>query len=92
MNRNDGVSDEIIAAKIRRALLSGPDSITKHATVAEMDVRGEMTVLRPGTNSNTEPGLIYMRNGALMRAFASLVQTRSELREARRRWAARQSS
>jgi hypothetical protein len=51
MNGDDGISDELVAAKIRRALLSGPDSITREATVAEMDARGKMTVLRPGTNT-----------------------------------------
>jgi len=102
----ESVSDEIVKAKIRRALLSGPDSITKEATVAEMDAQGKMTVLRPGTNkwvcvpgneniigqadmcadpmgmrwmldamerkpkpSNTEPGLIYMLNGAIQHSF-----------------------
>ena len=50
MNENNNVSDEIVRAKIRRALLSGPDSVTREATVAEMDARGKMTVLRPGTN------------------------------------------
>jgi hypothetical protein len=49
MNGNN-ISDEIVTAKIRRALLSGPASITREATVAEMDAQGEMTVLRPGTN------------------------------------------
>jgi hypothetical protein len=44
------MSDGIVKAKIRRALLSGPDIITKEATVAEMDATGKMTVLRPGTN------------------------------------------
>ena len=44
------MSDEIVQAKIRRALLSGPDNITREATVAEMSAGGEMTVLRPGTN------------------------------------------
>ena len=44
------MSDEIVKAKIRRALLSGPDCITKDATVAEMDGLGKMTVLRPGKN------------------------------------------
>jgi len=43
-------SEEIVKAKIRRALLSGPDCITKDATVAEMDAQRNMTVLRPGTN------------------------------------------
>jgi hypothetical protein len=44
------MADEMVKAKIRRALLSGPDSITREATVAEMDAEGKMTVLRPGTN------------------------------------------
>jgi hypothetical protein len=44
------MSDEIVKAKIRRALLSGPERITRDATVAEMNARGEMTVLRRGTN------------------------------------------
>jgi hypothetical protein len=44
------MSDEIVKAKIRRALLSGPDCITKDATVAELDAQGKMTVLRPGKN------------------------------------------
>jgi hypothetical protein len=56
MNGGSGMSDEITKAneitkaKIRRALLSGPDSITREATVAELDARGRRTVLRPGTN------------------------------------------
>src|SRR5580700_11723259 len=44
------MSDEIVKAKIRRALLSGPDVITRDATVTEMGADGKMTVLRPGTN------------------------------------------
>ena len=44
------MSDEITKAKIRRALLSGPDSVTRDATVAEMGMDGKMTVLRQGTN------------------------------------------
>jgi hypothetical protein len=44
------MSDEIVKAKIRRALLSGPDCITKDATVVEMGADGKMTVLRQGTN------------------------------------------
>ena len=100
------ISDEILEAKIRRALLSGPDSVTSEATVAEMDAQGKMTVLRPGVNqwvcvpgneniigqadmcadpmgmqwmldiaarkpkpTNTEPGLIYMLNGALQHSY-----------------------
>ena len=50
MGEDNSVSDEIVKAKIRRALLSGPDSITREATVAEMDAQGGLTVLRPGTN------------------------------------------
>ncbi len=106
MTQDDNLSYEIVKAKIRRALLSGPDSITREATVAEMDAQGKLTVLRPGTNrwmcvpgneniigqadmcadpvglrwmldiferkpnpSNTEPGLIYMLNGALQRSY-----------------------
>jgi hypothetical protein len=42
--------DEITKEKIRRALLAGPDSVTREATVAEMDAQGKMNVLRPGTN------------------------------------------
>jgi hypothetical protein len=44
------MSDEIVKAKIRRALLSGPDVITRDATVTEMGADGKMTVLRAGTN------------------------------------------
>ena len=38
------------AVKIARALRSGPSVITRDATVAEMDHRGTMTVLRQGKN------------------------------------------
>jgi hypothetical protein len=106
MSAENSTSDEIVKAKIRRALLSGPDSITREATVAEMDAQGKLTVLRPGTNqwvcvpgneniigqadmcvdpmgmrwlldimakkpkpSNTEPGLIYMLNGATQHSY-----------------------
>jgi hypothetical protein len=106
MTGGNDISDEIVKAKIRRALLSGPDSITREATVAEMDAQGKITVLRPGTNrwvcvpgneniigqadmcadpmgmrwlmdlaakkpkpSNTEPGLIYMLNGATQHSY-----------------------
>jgi hypothetical protein len=50
MNQDSNLSDEIVKAKIRRALLSGPESVTREATVAEMDAQGKLTVLRPGTN------------------------------------------
>ena len=103
---DNSMADEMVKAKIRRALLSGPDSITREATIAEMDAQGKMTVLRPGANqwvcvpgneniigqadmcadpmgmrwmldlmarkpkpSNTEPGLIYMLNGALQHSY-----------------------
>src|SRR5215470_2465213 len=38
------------AVKIARAVRSGPSVITRDATVAEMDHRGTMTVLRQGNN------------------------------------------
>jgi len=38
------------AVKIARAVRSGPFVITRDATVAEMDHRGAMTVLRQGNN------------------------------------------
>lgn len=50
MKAENSMSDEILTAKIRRALLSGPDCITRDATVSEIDAQGKMTVLRPGTN------------------------------------------
>lgn len=105
-NAGDVIADAIVQAKIRRALLSGPDCITSEATVAEMDAHGTMTVLRPGANqwvcipgneniigqadmcadpmgmqwmldiiagkpkpTNTEPGLIYMLNGAIQHSY-----------------------
>ncbi len=39
--------------KIARALSAGPASVTAHATVADMDDKGKMTVLRKGTNGWT---------------------------------------
>jgi hypothetical protein len=50
LHREVSMSDEIVKAKIRRALLAGPERVTRDATVAEMNARGEMTVLRSGTN------------------------------------------
>ena len=50
MHRENNMYDEITKEKIRRALLAGPASVTREATVAEMDAEGKMTVLRPGTN------------------------------------------
>jgi hypothetical protein len=38
------------AVKIARAMRAGPAQITRDATVAEMDHRGNMTVLRQGSN------------------------------------------
>ena len=106
MNLDGNVNEKIVNEKIRRALLSGPESVTRAATVAELNGQGKMTVLRPGTNrwicvpgneniigqadmcadpmgmrwmmdamegklkpSNTEPGLIYMLNGATQRSY-----------------------
>ena len=42
--------ERVLAAKIARAMLSGPHSITKDATVAEMGADGNLIVLRQGTN------------------------------------------
>ena len=42
--------DEALHAKIRRARLSGPASLTKDATVVAMDAHGTMTILSQGTN------------------------------------------
>jgi hypothetical protein len=104
----------VMDPKVRRALLSGPECITKDATVAEMDAQGKLNVLRPGTNqwvcvpgnekvvgaadmcadpmgmrwmldlmarkpkpSNTEPGLIYMLNGALQHSYTDPFDTTS---------------
>jgi hypothetical protein len=44
------IAEEIRNEKIRRATLAGPSGITREATVAEMDLDGNMTVLRSGTN------------------------------------------
>ena len=50
MNGDNSMNDEVVEEKIRRALLSGPPSVTREATVAEMDAQGKMVVLRQGTN------------------------------------------
>jgi hypothetical protein len=50
MNGDNGMNDEIRKEKIRRACLSGPASVTREATVAEMDADGKTVVLRQGTN------------------------------------------
>ena len=42
--------DGVVEAKIRRALLSGPASLTKNATVVETDGSGNTKVLRQGSN------------------------------------------
>jgi len=42
--------EQILAAKISRAMSSGPLHITRDATVAEMDAQGNLVVLRQGTN------------------------------------------
>lgn len=100
------VTDDIVTAKIERALRSGPDCVTREATVAEIEDEGQMNVLRAGTNewvcvpgneniigqadmcanpaglqwimdamaqkprpTNTEPGIIYMLNGAIQHSY-----------------------
>jgi len=50
MNGDKSVNDEVVKEKIRRALLSGPSSVTSEATVIEMDAQGKLVVLRQGTN------------------------------------------
>lgn len=42
--------DEALSVKIRRARLSGPASLTRDATIAEVDAHGKMTILLQGTN------------------------------------------
>ena len=42
--------EQILAAKMSRAMSSGPFNITKDATVAEIDAQGNTAVLRQGTN------------------------------------------
>jgi len=42
--------ERVLAAKIARAMLSGPREITKDATVAEMGTDGKLIILRQGTN------------------------------------------
>lgn len=50
MSENKGVSDEIVKEKIRRAMLSGPEAVTRDATVAELGHDGALKTLRKGTN------------------------------------------
>jgi hypothetical protein len=50
MSENNGVSDEIVKEKIRRAVLSGPEAVTRDATVAELGHDGALKTLRKGTN------------------------------------------
>jgi hypothetical protein len=45
--------NETTASEIVRALSAGPPNVTKDATVAEMDARGNMKILRKGTNDFT---------------------------------------
>src|SRR5271155_816182 len=47
-NEMSSATDEMTRERIRRVLLSGPDSVTREATVADMDSQGKLTVLRPG--------------------------------------------
>jgi hypothetical protein len=49
-DEKDQQADPVTAAKITRAMLSGPSCVTTEATVAEMGRDGQMTVLRAGTN------------------------------------------
>jgi len=53
---------ETAAQKIARAISAGPPSVTAHATIADMDAKGNMTVLRKGANGWTclpgHPGVV----------------------------------
>ena len=48
-----GQSDETKDAKIKRALSAAPDTVAKNAMVVDMDEKGNMTVLREGSNGFT---------------------------------------
>jgi hypothetical protein len=50
MSENNRVSHEIVKEKIRRAMLSGPEAVTRDATVAELGHDGALKTLRKGTN------------------------------------------
>src|ERR1700728_1507083 len=47
MSGDSSVSDEIVKEKIRRALLSGTDCVTREPSVAKMYAQGKITVLGP---------------------------------------------
>jgi hypothetical protein len=51
--RSQIMAEGIKQEKIRRAMLAGPSCVTSQATVAELNLDGSMTVLRPGTNEWT---------------------------------------
>src|ERR1700721_2497829 len=48
-NNNDASTQ----AKIASAISAGPEDITRDATIAEMDAKGNMTFIRKGTNEWT---------------------------------------
>src|ERR1700679_4088078 len=48
-----GATTEPLETKVTRALSAGPASIVKNATVAEMDDKGNLKVLRAGSNGWT---------------------------------------
>jgi hypothetical protein len=49
-NRGNNINDRAEDPRIRRARLSGPEQVTKDATIAELNSDGTMTVLVRGTN------------------------------------------
>jgi hypothetical protein len=55
-------ADETKETKIKRAMEAGPAEITKNAKIAEVDDKGNMTVLRDGSNGWTcfpgHPGMV----------------------------------
>src|ERR1700679_1385740 len=46
-------NDTSAQAKIASAISAGPEDVTRGATIAEMDAKGNMTVIRKGTNEWT---------------------------------------
>jgi hypothetical protein len=58
--------ERVLAAKIARAMLSGPREITKDATVAEMGADGNLIVLRQGTNDGSAFPEMPMRSAMFL--------------------------
>jgi len=50
MNKGSNMNDKAEDPRVTRARLSGPEQVTKDATIAELKRDGSMTVLVKGTN------------------------------------------